>query len=105
MPITAAQNVDFSINVLRNPGNDIEIEVFAFSDASCSTTFYLTDLRYFVTTTGWTTFSSTSVALPANTNGAYIYMYAADSGANFNFDHVQFGPTGTMDMIFGSRFE
>lgn len=91
--IGTSQNVDYSSNVKVNAVGMYEI-VWAYSDPTCSSVISGYSILAIGATSVWTQFSLPNYALPAGTQSVNIDLNVFGS-ADVNFDHIQFGPTGT----------
>jgi hypothetical protein len=97
MAIGTSQNVDFSVNLRINDdpgvhGAGARLVSFTGNDCTGDSTTAASLLTF---SNAWTSLSKTNFALPAGTQSALVHI---ESGTitNINFDHVLFGPTGTV---------
>jgi hypothetical protein len=99
MPVDDSDNVDLYVNINGTAGYAIAT-IATFSDADCATPLSGIASEAFAATGAWDTYSMTDVALPDGAQSARVVLTAAmgastDHG-DANFDHVLFGPTGTL---------
>ncbi|HEV7490096.1 MAG TPA: hypothetical protein VGO25_04780 [Rhodanobacteraceae bacterium] len=99
MPIDDSNNVDLYTNIKGNAGFAIAT-INTFSDAACVTGLTAMNSDSVPATGTWATYSMTDVALPDGTQSAQVLltvtMGSSTSAGDANFDHVAFGPTGTV---------
>lgn len=99
MAIDDSNNVDLYTNIKGNGGFAIAA-INAYSDASCVNGLSAINSDSFPATGTWGTYSMADVALPDGTQSAKVVltvtMGSSDSAGDANFDHVAFGPTGTV---------
>jgi len=98
MPIDGG-SVDLYVNINGTSGFAFTT-INSYSDPDCVFGLTATDSQSFPADQTWNTYSMTGVSLPPGTRSARIVlsvtMGASGDAGNANFDHVQFGPSGTV---------
>ena len=99
MMVDNSNNVDLYTNIKGNGGFAIAA-INAYSDTACVDGLSAINSDSYPPTGTWDTYSMTDVILPNGTQSAKVVltvtMGSSDSAGDANFDHVAFGPTGTV---------
>jgi hypothetical protein len=99
MPVDDRNNVDLYTNIKGNAGFAIAA-INAYSDTACINGLSAINSDSFPATGTWLTYSMTDVILPDGAQSVTVVltvtMGSSDSAGDANFDHVAFGPTGTV---------
>jgi hypothetical protein len=98
MPVDDSNNVDLYADIKGTAGFAIAT-IATFSDADCTTALSAIASEAFPATGEWATYSMSDVVLPDGAQSARVVltasMGASTDHGDANFDHIQFGPTGT----------
>ncbi|HVZ23480.1 MAG TPA: hypothetical protein VG871_20550, partial [Vicinamibacterales bacterium] len=99
MTLPDSGNVDLYVNIKGTSGVAIGI-INTYGDDACTDGLSAINSESFPATGEWATYSMTDVILPEGTRSAKIVLTASASpsgnAGDVNFDHVLFGPTGTV---------
>ncbi|HEY6985948.1 MAG TPA: hypothetical protein VH375_07685, partial [Rhodanobacteraceae bacterium] len=92
-------SVDLYVNIDGTTGYAFT-SINSYSDPNCVFGLRAEDSQSYPATQSWDTYSMTGVNLPPGTRSAKVVlavtMGASGDAGNANFDHVQFGPSGTV---------
>lgn len=95
----ASHNVDLYMNIKGTSGFAIGT-INAFGDTECIHGLTSINSQSFPATQTWDTYSMPQVILPPNTRSAKVVLTAGMGSSteigDANFDHIAFGPTGTV---------
>lgn len=102
--MSAPQNVDLYANIKHVSGNVAEVNVYGFTDTACAN---FGNIAALIATTQdgdvWTIGSYKNAALPSGTHSVMVSLNAGSSSAGGRvdtyFDHILFGPAGTIVPI------
>jgi hypothetical protein len=99
MPAATAHNVDLYMNIMGTSGFAIA-SINAYGDTECNNGLTSISSQSFPANQVWDTYSMSQIILPPATRSAKVVLTAgmgssADTG-DINFDHIAFGPTGTL---------
>jgi hypothetical protein len=99
MPVDDSNNVDLYTNIKGNGGFAIAA-INTYSDTNCVTGISAINSDSFAATGTWATYSMTDVILPNGAQSARVVltvnMGSSSAAGDANFDHIAFGPTGTV---------
>jgi len=94
-----SQNVDLFANLRGNAGA-ATFEIDTFSDSACATVLSQIVSTPVQANQTWTPYSLENVALPNGSRSAQVVLTATEgsdaTAGDANFDHIEFGPTGTV---------
>ena len=94
-----SDNVDLYMN-LNGASGSASVAINAYSDAACTTGLSALSSDSFPATNSWITYSTSDVTLPDGTQSVKIVLVttktASGGQGEASFDHILFGPTGTV---------
>ena len=100
IPIDASASVDFHAFVKGVTGLTA-VGLFVYSDAACTTSIQTLSTQAFRVGHAWFPIGFNETELPDGTGSVQVFLAVAagtgDAAAQTLFDHVAFGPTGTLD--------
>ena len=100
IPIDASASVDFHAFVKGVTGLTA-VGLFVYSDAACTTSIQTLSTQAFRVGHAWFPIGFNETELPDGTGSVQVFLAVAagtgDAAAETLFDHVAFGPTGTLD--------
>jgi hypothetical protein len=99
MQIDDSNHVDLYMNINGASGFAIG-SISAFSDTACTVGLSAINSDAYAATQAWGTYSMSDVVLPPDTRSAKVVLTAgmgsSTTQGDANFDHIAFGPTGTV---------
>ena len=94
-----SDNVDLYMN-LNGTSGSASVAINAYSDAACTNGLSALGSDSFPATNSWITYSTSDVTLPDGTQSVKIVLITSKTASGgqgeANFDHIAFGPTGTV---------